>query len=173
MMSRKETIESALALLIGKALWGAGRAADLETFAFGERRTVPDFRGKLREVGEHALHVQCAWHIAGPHGIVVASRDRYYPRGNPGDVPEGFEWDRPGANLCDERIEEFFRKQPEGYAVSDVKADVWGGLRLSLEGGFLLAVFPDNSLREEHWRFFVPGAEAPHFVVDGEDASWA
>jgi hypothetical protein len=28
-------------------------------------------------------------------------------------------------------------------------------------------VFPDNSLDSEHWRIFVPGSDAKHFVVTG------
>src|SRR4051794_40325296 len=36
----REQIRKALDVLIEKPLWSSGRAADLEWFAFGERRTV-------------------------------------------------------------------------------------------------------------------------------------
>jgi hypothetical protein len=38
---------------------------------------------------------------------------------------------------------------------------------LALSEEFMLDVFPDDSLPGEHWRFFQPGREAPHFVVSG------
>jgi hypothetical protein len=59
----REQIQNALDVLIGEPLWSSGRAADLEWFHFGQRRTVKGFRGEAKEVGAHALHVQCAWRI--------------------------------------------------------------------------------------------------------------
>jgi len=60
----KEQIEKALQVLVGLPLWEAGRVVDLEWFEFGARRTVLEKdgrnRGKSREVGEYALHAQCA-----------------------------------------------------------------------------------------------------------------
>jgi hypothetical protein len=53
-------IQEALEVLIGQPLWSSGRAADLEWFQFGARKTVQDSRGQDREVGGFALHVQCA-----------------------------------------------------------------------------------------------------------------
>ena len=48
-------------------------------------------KGAERTVGDFALHVQCAWRIAGPNGIVAASRDRYVPAGDPdGDPWHGY-----------------------------------------------------------------------------------
>ena len=66
-------IQNALAILTGKALWGCGRAADLATFQFGERVARIDFFGKPSEVGEYALHVQCAWRIAQKDQLVVGA----------------------------------------------------------------------------------------------------
>ena len=81
-------------------LWDAGRSADLATFQLGPRREVTDRHGRTREVGTYALHVSCAWHIIGPTGIFVASRDRYYPSDASGLTVNDadFIWDRPGAN---------------------------------------------------------------------------
>jgi hypothetical protein len=74
----KEQIRRALDSLIGTALWSSGRAADLEWFQFGERRTVTT-GGRTKEVGEYALHVQCGWRIRRGDQVVVGGRDLYYP----------------------------------------------------------------------------------------------
>jgi hypothetical protein len=51
----------------------------LEWFQFGQHKTVKDARGDTKEVGEYALHVQCAWLIRHSDQVVVASGDLYYP----------------------------------------------------------------------------------------------
>jgi hypothetical protein len=175
-MAMKEQIERTLHPLIGVSFWGAGRAADMETFQVGPRHPVTDRHGRTRDVGTYALHVQCAWRIVGPRGIVVASRgivvasrDRYYPSEASGlDVSDpDFEWDRAGANLCDERRARFFA---EHYAVpllvKEVRADDVESVGLIL-GGYELEVFPDDSQDGEHWRFFQPHTDGDHVVVTG------
>ena len=102
----KDEIERALMVLVGLPLWTAGRAADLQWFHFGRRHTVPTRRGGTKVVGDFALHVLCAWRITGPSGIVVASRDRYYPAGDPDEPGPDFQWDA-GPNRCDERLAAF------------------------------------------------------------------
>jgi hypothetical protein len=98
----KERVEEALTPLIGMPLWGAHRAADLQVLKFGKRHLVPQ-RDKMVEVGEYALHLQCAWRIAGRDRIVVGSRDVYIPPGNPEDVPSDFDWEK--ANLRDDQLD--------------------------------------------------------------------
>ena len=169
-MAMKEQIERVLQPLIGVPLWGAGRAADMETFQFGPRHPVTDRRGQTREVGTYALHVQCAWRIVGPNGIVVASRDRYDPSEASGlDVADpDFEWDRSGANLCDERRARFFDEhRAEPLPVEEVRADDVGSVALILGDGYRLEVFPDDSRDGEHWRFFQPHTDGDHVVVTG------
>jgi hypothetical protein len=75
----KAEIESALAVLVGKPLWSCGRAADMATFAFGERKNAKTRKGDFRHVGEYALHLQCAWRITQGDKVVVGSMDVYYP----------------------------------------------------------------------------------------------
>src|SRR5215813_2282460 len=89
--SIKNEIELAVAPLKGVPLWDSGRAADLEWFVFGERRTVKDSHDNPKEVGEYSLHVQCAWRITQADRGLVGSRDLYYPAANKGDndnIPE-------------------------------------------------------------------------------------
>lgn len=164
----KAKIEEALHCLIGLPLWNASRAADLESFQLGTRHIVPSHRGGTKEVGDYALHVQCAWRIVGAEGIVVASRDRYYPAGNPDEDPPDFEWYRSGTNRCDEQVAMFFKnKTNTPLVVEAIQADPVGSLRLTLNNEFALEVFPDDSLAGEHWRLFQPFNDNDHFVVTG------
>ena len=52
-----EQVQKALQVLIGKPLWSSARAADLEWFQFGQRKTVKGARGDTKEVGEYALRL--------------------------------------------------------------------------------------------------------------------
>jgi hypothetical protein len=102
----------------------------------------------------------------GRTGIVLASRDRYFPAGDPDVEPPDFEWDAAGANRLDERVSAFFATAAPPV-VRAIRADAVGSLMLRLTGGWSLAVFPDDSLGEEHWRFFAPGSKH-HLVVTGK-----
>jgi hypothetical protein len=159
-----------MAPLVGMPLWDAGRAADLLWLAFGQRQTVQDFRGESREVGEYALHVQCAWRFVRDEKVVAGNRDLYYPRGykDPKDeIPRGFNWDVQGANRCDEMLAGLFADGAKQYVVVRVQARHAGELALLLEGGLTLQIFPNDSLVGEHWRLFRPGSDAPHWVYAG------
>jgi hypothetical protein len=164
----RERIEQALSVLVGLPLWSAGRTLDLEWFHFGTHRSVTDRRGEPKEVGSYALHVQCAWRIIGSSEIIVASRDRYYPAGDPTQDPPDFEWSKSGANRCDERMETFLSNRDHApLLVESVQADLIGGFRLFMGEGYALEVFPDDSVGDELWRLFQPYTEADHFVVTG------
>jgi hypothetical protein len=164
----KAAVEEALAPLVGLPLWAGGRSLDLEWFQFGARKTVKGFRSVEKEVGEFAIHTQCAWRIAGPQGIIVASGDRLKPRGNPENVPDDFDPNEPGATLCDERMDAFFTQQgEESLVVERVIVGEWGDFSLGLKGGFTLSVFPDDAQAEEHWRVFRPYDDSRHFVLRG------
>ena len=163
----KERIQEALAVLIGQPLWSSGRAADLEWFQFGGRRTVKDSRGEEREVGDYALHVQCAWRIRCGNQVVVASRDLYYPPEESEDRPENFNWDVQGSNRRDKRIAELFQNETREFSVQKVEAGEAGTFTIVFDQGYALDVFPDDSLSGEYWRFFKPYRGEQHFVVTG------
>jgi hypothetical protein len=166
-----EKIREAALKLIGLRLWDAGRAADLAWFAFGERRTVRDSRGEPREVGEFALHVQCAWRLVQGDWTVVGNRDLYYPTGwgmDSPEVPADFKWDVQGANRMDEKLALFFQNNKEGLAVVRVEARVAGALQIFLRDEAILEIFPNDSFEGEHWRLFRPYRDERHFVVTGE-----
>jgi hypothetical protein len=167
----KERIQDALAVLIGQPLWSSGRAADLAWFEFGGRRTVKDSRGEDHEVGDYALHVQCAWRIRCGNRVVVGSRDLYYPPeetpDETNDRPEDFNWDVQGSNRRDKHIAELFQNETREFFVQKVEAGEAGSFTIIFDQGYALDVFPDDSLSGEYWRFFRPYRGEPHFVITG------
>jgi hypothetical protein len=164
----REQVQKALDVLIGQPLWSSGRAADLEWFQFGQRRTVKGAGGDTKEVGEYALHVQCAWRIRHGDQVVVGGRDLYYPSEERDDRPEDFDWDVQGANRRDKRIAELFQNEPRQFLVREVQVGEAGSFTIILDEAYALDVFPDDSSNDEHWRIFKPYAEEPHFVVAGK-----
>ncbi|MFI5104335.1 MAG: hypothetical protein ACHP79_05365 [Terriglobales bacterium] len=168
--SLKERIEHAVAPLVGMPLWDSGRAADLEWFIFGEHRTIKDFRGEPREVGEYSLHVQCAWRITQGGRVLVGSRDLYYPAGyrdQTQEIPRNFNWDVQGGNRRDELIAALFEHGGKQYRVTGFQAGAAGAITFALENDMALEIFPDDALPGEHWRLFRTGEDDPHFVVTG------
>jgi hypothetical protein len=167
----KEKIEQTLNILVGLPLWASGRAVDLQWFDFGEHRTTVTRKGKTMEVGEYALHVQCAWRICTQDKVFVASRDLYYPPGETSDVPDDFDWDISQGSRRDQRIQLFFQEHTaHPLIVTSVEADRAGSARFFLTEEYALEIFPDDSFSDdhsEHWRLFQPSTDAPHFVVTG------
>lgn len=167
----KEAIEQALFPLLGLPLWAISRAANMEGFHFGERHfTTSRFGNRAPiEVGEYALHVQCAWRIVDSERIIVASRDVYEPAGELADEPANFDWDVHGANRCDERVSALLAMHDQRpLHVTTVTADVYGGFQLFLSEGYALQVFPNDSCPGERWRLFKPDTDDDHFVVTGK-----
>jgi hypothetical protein len=163
----KEQIQKALEVLNGKPLWSSGRAADLEWFQFGQRRTVTS-RGQTKEVGEYALHIQCAWRITHGDDVVVGSRDLYCPAEETVEFPENFKWEVLGSNRRDRKIAALFEDETRQFVVRLIEVGSAGRFSILLNNDYALEVFPDDSLSNEHWRIFGPYIEGPHFVVTGK-----
>jgi len=49
--------------------------------------------------------------------------------------------------------------------VNSVQSDQYGGLVIGFSNDYLLEVFPDDSLKEEYWRFFGNNPQEEHFIV--------
>ncbi len=164
----KKQIEATLAVLVGQAMCGSHRAADMEMFEFGSASS-----GASGMSVAHTIHVRCPLRRTRGAVIVAGYDDVRYPTGaNPSVEPKGFRWDAPGANRRDERLQAFFdqhRSHPP--VVTAVQADDLGSLRLELDQDVRLELFPDDSLDDitdsERWRFFQPGTDGPHFLVTG------
>lgn len=170
----EERVRQELQKLVGLELAATARAADLRGFHFGELRP---YRG--RTVGEFALHVQCAWRIEGPDGILAGRSDLWEPTEElRGDDFKRWDYERAG-NLQDKRIAEWLGHQdPRAGACLDsenppvvlaARATPFGGAEIDLSGGYRLTLFPAGSVGED-WRLFRPGnddEDAPHVVVAG------
>jgi hypothetical protein len=162
----RDEAERALTPLIGLQLRAGHRAADMQMFQLGNLISVKSLRGEPREVGEYALHLQCAWRICGREGIVVGSGDLYRPNGDSEDIPAEFDWQKE--NRRDQRLTDLLTTGAAiPLRVERVSADEVGGFILDMNRGFRLQAFPAYSSRNECWRRFRPGDLSTHFVVTG------
>lgn len=162
----KTQIEEATAVLVGKMLWRCHRAADLAAFTFGERWTVADRNGKMREVGEFALHVQCAWRLAQNDRTLAGSAEACHPPAvqDTGRIGN-FDWNA-GATRQDELLPGIPNHGKREFAVETVAVGDGGSLHFSLSEDLWLVVEPDGSSSGEHWRFFGYNT-GPHLVMTG------
>ena len=174
-----EEIQKHLKPLVGLKLSLARRAADLRNFAFGEIRCVEGSRlksSKRGTVGEYGLHIQCAWRIEGPDGILTGRSD-LWKSADPDATVDWDSWDYDKeANLQDARIAELLGGEDpvtgspmnisNQLVVEGVDADDFGGATIHLSGSYRLVIFPDGT-RGEDWRVFRPSLDEPHFVVSG------
>jgi len=166
----KKQIENTLNILIDMQVNDSGRAGDLQWFTFYPANPASPIIDSNVQLLEYALHVQCAWRIVGIEGIIVASRDRYYPAGvDPYKDLENFDWDKAGNNRRDERINKFLNDRKDSpLVVLAIEADDLGSIHIRFKGGYALDIFPDDSLRGEFWRFFKRSSTDKHFVVTGD-----
>jgi hypothetical protein len=159
-------IEKNLSILINTELSDIGRAGNMLWMAFGNDVAVTDFFTKQqRTVSKYALHVSCAWRIFYNDEIIVASRDFYILREDINN--EDTDWDVLGNNRFDIKVSEIIKKiKVTPIHVIEIHADMLGGFSISFDNGYVMDVFPDDSLKEEYWRFFHnDNKESPHFVV--------
>ncbi len=163
----KEEIEAVLSQLVGQPLVDMTRAADTGIFGFGEKKRGRSPLGRERMVESYSLHVQCPWRIVASDGIVVGSRDIYFPAGEGSQLPDDFEWDVAGANRCDERTERFLDSLKTPLIVESIGVDRLGGVVIQFQEEMRLEIVPDCSLSSELWRFFEPGRGKEHFIVGG------
>jgi hypothetical protein len=170
MLDSKISISRSLLQLVGLPLSIARDAGSMKNFQFGAIRPHPSGEGTI---GQYALHVQCPWRIVGGDGIVTGSADYY----EPADIDTEVNLQDPQAgNLQRKRLGDLLRSydpstrswiNSTGYlVVRTVVVEDFGGFELELSGDFRLQIFPDGS-RGEDWRFFVPGNEEDHLVIEG------
>src|ERR1700743_2393557 len=146
-------IEEALGVLVGLPLWAIGRAADLAWFEFGNRRTIKSRNGVEKEVGDYALHVQCAWRITFGDKIVTGRGDIFCaPEQTDEPTPTDFNWEN--GNKFDKVVRHLLENESRQFIAQSVNAGDAGSLTLTLSSGFKLDVFPEDSESGEHWRFF-------------------
>lgn len=153
-----------MAPLVGLPVWGPRRDADLLSLQFGESRQVDGVAA-----GALTLQIACAWRIAGPTSILVASGDLFTPVLEDADL-ETFDWDVPGASWWDFRMaNEVAPLFAENPTVTTFLADSYGGVRLVCTAGVEIELFPNSSaaphVETEFWRLYRAGESDQHVVV--------
>ena len=161
--SLKEIVERVLAPLVGLRMWGLGREADVLIVQFGDREEVDG-----AAVGAYTLRIACAWRIAGPTALLVASGDLLTPADESAEL-ETFDWDVRGASWWDVRIDDISRSLEQPVTITTFLADSYGGLRLVATGGIELEIFPNSSasphVETEFWRLVRAGDSADYVTV--------
>lgn len=116
---------------------------------------------------EFFLHVQCSWRIVNANKIEFASNDVYYPHSKI-DEDEDYDWSEIGSSRFDELASLFNASLDSTYSVKKVESDVLKGLRILFQNGYLLELFPNESINDsEVWRFIDKAADK-HLVVSSE-----
>jgi hypothetical protein len=163
----KAQIERAASVLTGRSLWTFRRTADLAVFQFGEKRQVKTFHGETVEVGEYALHIQCAWRLSQGDRVITGNGDLYDPVViQSGKSDPNFDWKKQPTRV-DELMQSLFENGTRQFIVQRVEVGVAASLCIHLEREFILQIFPNYSGSDEYWRFLKPGKDEPHFVVTG------
>jgi len=148
-MAVADEIEQALSVLVGLPLWGIGRAADLVWLQFGDRRAVKSWRGTDKEVGDYALHLQCAWRITLKGKIVIGRGDIFCPSEESDEsLPADFDWQK--SNRFDRVVAEFLQNESRQLVVRRIDVGDAGSLTVLLEEGYKLEIFPQDSGAGEH-----------------------
>jgi len=159
----KGQIEHALRVLLGKAMTGSGRAADMEMFHFGKVVEAVGPHGRVRQRSELSIHVQSPWRIVRSGQIVVGYRDmRDPPDGGPA---LGFDPNEAMATRRDELLRRFHEEVPSRpRIVIACAATSAGDVRLAFDDDSALEIFPDSTaVDDEYWRLLGPNEE--HIVM--------
>lgn len=151
MTDTKTEITKRLAVLVGLEVSWVSHAGDMLTMQFGPQRRYT-LRGREREDGAWALHVQCDWQLERDGGTVATREDL---RGS--DEKAHDTATRLREMLVGQGLVKF-----EKLSAYDT-----GGMVILLSCGYRLAVVPDGIEDDEDWRFFAPGADAAHLVIEG------
>jgi hypothetical protein len=163
----KAQIERATCVLTGRSLWTFRRTADLAVFQFGDKRQVKTFHGETVEVGEYALHVQCAWRLSQGDRVITGNGDLYDPAVIQSEKSDSnLDWKKQPTRV-DELMQSLFEHDTRQLVVQSVEVGVAANLSIQLGRGFLLEIFPNYSAVDEYWRLLKPGKDEPHFVVTG------
>ncbi|MEW6344591.1 MAG: hypothetical protein AB1704_28420 [Pseudomonadota bacterium] len=152
MTSTRELIDTRLSVLVGLDVSSLNHAADMLTLQFGPLRETVTRKDTMKRVGEWALHVQCRWQIK-QLGAVVATQDDLY---GPDEK----------ARLATQRLEDLLVSS-RLTTVESLAGSESGALCISLSAGLQLVITPEGMPNNEDWRFFAPGADANHFVIEG------
>lgn len=147
----KAEITNRLAVLVGLEVSWVSHAGDMLTMQFGPQRRYT-LRGRERQDGAWALHVQCDWQLEREGGTLASREDL---RGS----------DEKAHNTA-MRLHVMLVGQGL-IKIEKSSAYDTGGVVILLSHGYRLAVVPDGIDDDEDWRFFALGIDAAHLVIEG------
>jgi hypothetical protein len=163
--------------LVGRRVVRAGLMAGIVVITFGKSQLEISRSGKLIEVGEYALHIQCAWRLVRDSEIVVGFADWVVERSAEGDdedeeaVDEAVVEEEDESQGVYDRLTKALSESPRVIELVHVRG---GGFSLALEGGLYLETFPslsESDPDDEFWRLLRCLESTPHFVVRPSGAS--
>jgi hypothetical protein len=161
----KEKIQGTLDKLIGLVLTSTTRAANMECLKFGQELVTDKVDG-LINIGQFGIHLQCPWRITKGPEILIGSNDVFEQSDQKAKYDPDFDWDRPGANLRDKKLDDLVKSK---LTVEKVSTDDFGGFEISFCDNIKLTTFATTSLQQEYWRLLDNRPTSKkHFVVGGE-----
>lgn len=160
----------ALNQLVGVRLSGLGAIESLIMFQFGELRHVGWGSGKVKKVGELALHVSCAWRVLCEEGIIAGQGDWGFRETEYRKTKLSPKF----SSLVVQRLESLDTlASSSALVVERITLGKAGDLRLSLTDGYALEVAPLTSYDEiEYWRLLRPETDEPHLVCGSYGFEW-
>ncbi|VXB84820.1 conserved hypothetical protein [Burkholderia sp. 8Y] len=152
MTDTKAEIIRRLSVLIGLDVSGVSHAADMLTLHFGPQKHFRSRRGTVLEGGAWALHVQCPWQLKQEESIVATQFMLSQPDD---DAHQAADWLNAQLVTNGPTI------------VSSISASGSGAVQLAMSNHFCLDIISGCVPDEEDWRFFEPGTDTKHFVIEG------
>ena len=152
-------------VLVGKPMFGARRAADMQIFDFGIETPIVDRHGQHRAIGEYRLHIQSWWRLIDAGVPLVTYDDIFKPTMQDPDAP--FDPDLGSRTLRDELLGRHLANTAvDERTVEEATVTEGGGLHLQFRGRFLLEIEPaDPQSDDEAWRLLLSGGI--HAVMSG------
>ena len=153
-MTLRDEVEASLKPLSGERLSDMWRVAGMQIFEIGVQRPSHNHKGDEVTRADWSLHVHCCWSIAGPEGEIVSSDD--------------FGLDQ---SRSDENAGPFYDMLGDlAFTISKIRADDYGGIKLTMSGGYSLEIkaccSEDENPDEEQWRLLPKDKDERHFVIE-------
>lgn len=139
--------------LVGKSVSGLNLAASMLTVQFGNKVTNISSKGKKREVGELALHIQSSWRITNKNQIIVGIDDYY-----------GID-EKDSLGLITPVLNDIVKQNLKVISIELIEPS---SFILKLTNTITISAFSAAGIignETEAWRLFNPSKDTKHFVV--------
>lgn len=158
-------IAAELDQLLGQQISDCWRAVDMQIFEFGPRHEMTNRKGKIVEVSDIRLHLQCRWRFVSKDQILFGQDDLY--RSADPHFTEDFDYNKQPSALDAAQRAWFDDHRDKPLRVIATRGDNYGGFRIELESHYALECLPCDT-SGEYWRMLGHRADGTHFVVTAE-----